>query len=695
MLWSVNYYDDEGRVTKSIVQHYKGGTLSEGNYDETDNTYSFTDELLTSTRHHKVNSTEQVKIFTLYEYDHMGRKVNTWETIGSGDTVLLAQNTYNEIGQLKEKRLHSKDKGNTFLQKIAYQYNERGWLKQINDPGSLSAERVFGMNLQYNDHADATRKQYNGNISSLSWQTKVPASSGFPQEKQSYDYTYDKLNRLELAAYTTPGKTGYFNEQLSYDKAGNIQSLDRTSNGTGKTDQLSYSYDESGQSNRLASLTDGSSSNEGQPAGTTNYTYDDNGNLASDSKKQLTVSYNELNLPKTVAQTGSNQTITYLYDASGRKLRKEATGGNRDYIGGIEYGNDGQIEFIQTEEGRAVKSGENYSYEYMLKDHLGNTRAVVKQDGSIIQLSDYYAFGMEMNHNGMTPSPDNRYKYNGKELQTELGMNQYDYGARFYDPVIGRWNVIDRFSEKYHSLSTYQYGANNPIKNIDVNGDSINVSLMQRYDTNNKTSHVSTTLTDLQSQTGLSLSVDANGQLSYLKDPTSGAPFVNVTSGQGGNTLVEAGSSEARNLIVSAIDNTSTAYARITTGGSSAAVGGNMVNINPTQINSFINGATNVDSRTLGFGMTFMHELIHSGFGGGLTDPPTSAGFGPTGATVDKMNVIRSELNNNGGNYGQRSSYQAIGLTSRGPAYLPFNPGASSNLQRGIVPAATDMYIKF
>ncbi|PWG78032.1 RHS repeat-associated core domain-containing protein, partial [Pararcticibacter amylolyticus] len=298
-----------------------------------------------------------------------------------------------------------------------------------------------------------------------------PASSGFPQEKQSYDYTYDKLNRLELAAYTTPGKTGYFNEKLSYDKAGNIQSLERTSNGTGKTDQLSYTYEESGQSNRLASLTDGSSSNEGQPAGTTNYTYDDNGNLASDSKKQLTINYNELNLPKAVTQTGSNQTITYLYDASGRKLRKEATGGNRDYIGGIEYGNDGHIEFIQTEEGRAVKSGESYSYEYMLRDHLSNTRAVVKQDGSIIQLSDYYAFGMEMNHNGMTPSPDNRYKYNGKELQTELGMNQYDYGARFYDPAIGRFGVIDPKAEEATKYSPFVYAINNPMRFIDINGE--------------------------------------------------------------------------------------------------------------------------------------------------------------------------------------------------------------------------------
>ncbi|MGX5689555.1 RHS repeat domain-containing protein [Arcticibacter tournemirensis] len=189
-----------------------------------------------------------------------------------------------------------------------------------------------------------------------------------------------------------------------------------------------------------------------------------------------------MNLPRTVANAANNQTITYLYDAAGRKLRKEGVSGNRDYVDGIEYGNDGQIEFIQTEEGRAVKSGGSYSYEYMLKDHLGNTRAVMKQDGSILQIPDYYAFGMQMNHNVMTPSPGNSYKYNGKELQTELGLNQYDYGARFYDPVVGRWNTIDPSVEKYISLSPYNYTVNNPIKYIDPDGRDFILTINRNKD---------------------------------------------------------------------------------------------------------------------------------------------------------------------------------------------------------------------
>ncbi len=66
-----------------------------------------------------------------------------------------------------------------------------------------------------------------------------------------------------------------------------------------------------------------------------------------------------------------------------------------------------------------------------------------------------------------------KFLYNGKELQTDLNLDWYDYGARMYQPDLGRFFTQDRYSEKYFGNSPYQYALNNPISNIDINGDSV------------------------------------------------------------------------------------------------------------------------------------------------------------------------------------------------------------------------------
>jgi len=83
------------------------------------------------------------------------------------------------------------------------------------------------------------------------------------------------------------------------------------------------------------------------------------------------------------------------------------------------------------------------------------------------QTDDYYPFGLEISR-GTVTSPKNEYLYNKKELQEELG--QYDYGARFYDPVVERWTTVDPLAETDRRWSQYNYVEDNPIRNIDPDG---------------------------------------------------------------------------------------------------------------------------------------------------------------------------------------------------------------------------------
>lgn len=132
---------------------------------------------------------------------------------------------------------------------------------------------------------------------------------------------------------------------------------------------------------------------------------------------------------------------------------------------------NGTLQRIELEAGQLIRnSNATYTVHYYLKDQrnvapLGNVRQVINESGTVLQETDYYTFGMPVIKNGAS---NNKYFYNGKELQPNTGW--LDYGARMYIPEIGRWGGIDPLAEKMPSWSPYTFCFDNPVKFIDKDG---------------------------------------------------------------------------------------------------------------------------------------------------------------------------------------------------------------------------------
>ena len=340
-LFTVTHYDIYGHVAKVASQNYVGGSPAANKFDTQESQYSFQALPVKTTRKHYFSaSTPQLTINTWNTYDHMNRpllaKQQYKTATDTGKIITVSRTDYNPLAQLMTKHLHSTNTAampaaSTFLQHVNYRYNERGWLSRINNPDSLSdpvftsTVEVFSEQLDYDKSTNGytgVTPQYNGNIASLRWQTKVPSVTSETQEVKGYVFTYDPLNRLTNAAYNsvTSGASLY-NEAITYDALGNILTLSRNSNASGTPlNNMTYSYMNAGvRSNRLMSITDSGSPSELQ---STAYTYDANGSLVTDSKKSLItpIAYNELNLPSLVTFLTPGKTITYNYDARGKKL---------------------------------------------------------------------------------------------------------------------------------------------------------------------------------------------------------------------------------------------------------------------------------------------------------------------------------------------------------------------------------------
>lgn len=117
---------------------------------------------------------------------------------------------------------------------------------------------------------------------------------------------------------------------------------------------------------------------------------------------------------------------------------------------------------------------QTFFYTFYLKDHLGNIRVTIDEDGSVVTADDYYPFGLQMPGRSYNVAfSGNQYKFGSKEWDDENNLNWYHFDARRYDPEIARWMVVDPLTHKYPSLSPYVYVLNNPINAYDPDGQDV------------------------------------------------------------------------------------------------------------------------------------------------------------------------------------------------------------------------------
>jgi len=424
---SYTLYDAKARAVTSFTRNYLGG------FTQTDTKLDFAGKVnYTITTHKRANSTT-IPLLTIREdftYSDQDRLLLHTHTINGATTPqLIAQNTYNELGQLISKNV-GRAVGNP-IQKVDYSYNIRGWLKGINDvtnltdpaaPSVNAAQDLFAFKLNYNTQDNTltgVKNLYNGNISETLWR------SNKDNVLRSYGYTYDDLNRLRNAQYIRPVNpllsnsssspiVNTFNESMVYDKNGNILALQRNGGQESQTqapliDDLVYQYD----GNQLTKVDDFAYNNDGFKDDASlpiEYTYDLNGNMTSDQNKGITaIVYNHLNLPTRITMAGG--AITYVYNALGQKVSKTVNTTNTnplstsvtEYLGGFQYNNN-VLQFFSTAEGyvkNTVVNGVNtYDYIFNYTDHLGNIRLSYGIDPSTQNLTtfeenNYYPFGLK------------------------------------------------------------------------------------------------------------------------------------------------------------------------------------------------------------------------------------------------------------------------------------------------------------
>lgn len=378
---------------------------------------------------------------TSYAVDGLGRVTSVKRETSNGE-MAIAEYRCNPSGTIA-----GIDYGNGA--KTSYSYDNRDRVKQLQvlDP---DGNVLVKQNMAYDPV---------GNRLSLS-----------SHDEEDVRYEYDNLNRLTKVSYPKDS------EEFHYDNAGNRLSLKHAFG------EMEYIYDAA--SNKLNQMNINSH-------GKVRYSYDGAGNQIKENwctgdtlRKSMTYKYDpedrliEMTLDETLLNgEGTKESKSeYTYDDSGMRIKKSSPDGTTVY----HYDELNQV-IAESDDKRQIKSSYIYanaqkiaevkpdgSINYFHNDALGSPVLVTDKNAKDVQRYIYEPFGNMITSKG---NGENHYTFTGKERDSE--SNLFYFGARYYNPILGRFiskDIVEPNYEDPQSLNRYVYAMNNPIKFIDPTG---------------------------------------------------------------------------------------------------------------------------------------------------------------------------------------------------------------------------------
>jgi RHS repeat-associated protein len=458
---SANFYDVDRRVTRVLRP---GGTEIGIGYDGAGRTSSITTPS-GETRASYSASTGRLTglsapggVALAFNYDGMLPEQVTWSGLVSG-TVAVSHNNDAQVAT------QSVNGGN----EVSFGYDDDGFLTLAGDL-SLSRDPANGLLTGTTLGSITTARQYDGFGELAQLEAKASAASIFHN-----GYTRDDAGRILRAVETVGGST--LNVEYAYDEAGRLKEVRRNGTVTAV-----YAYDASG--NRTSLTGPGISlaatyDNQDRllTYGEATFTYTAVGELQTrtDASGTATYAYDAFgNLTSVTLQNGTQ--IQYVLDGQHRRVGRRVNGvlergwlyggplapvaelnGSGQLVSRFVYGTSNNVpEYI-------IRSGQTYR---IITDQLGSVRLVVRAaDGNVVQRIDYDEWGrITQNTNpGFQP-----FGYAGGlyDDQTEL----VHFGAREYDPKIGRWTSQDEVRFVTGVFNLYQYGHGDPVNFVDATG---------------------------------------------------------------------------------------------------------------------------------------------------------------------------------------------------------------------------------